>query len=374
MGYDLDPVTRRLQVNELEAERVRQIFGIYSETQSLIDTVAEINGRGWQTKSWLTQKGRLREGGPFRWPVLRVLLTNVLYAGLIRPKKELIAAQQPAIVNRELFERVAALLQAQQRGPRQQPLQRQALLTGLLCCNGCGTRMFLTYTKRPYGRVRYYACGSWQRKRERLCPAGSLPADLIERLVMERVWELNDDLVRGEFTIGLSYLQSVFTQIRYDSSQGRLSVTLRQPAADQPTSDNQENRPPLPQPPCEPASPGPDTHPESLLPGRLHRVSRLLALAIKCEGLIQSRVARDYSDLAFLGGVAKARLTQIMNLLHLAPDIQECLLFLPTTTLCRDRISERQLRDITKLVDWSQQRERFADLYPAYAGVTAGDS
>ena len=90
LGYDLDPMTRRLQVNESEAERVREIFQIFLEQQSLIATVAEINGRRWTTKSWMTQKGRLREGGPFRWPTLRALLTNILYIGLIRHKQELV--------------------------------------------------------------------------------------------------------------------------------------------------------------------------------------------------------------------------------------------------------------------------------------------
>ncbi len=244
LGYDLDPVTRRLQVNQPEAEQVREIFRIYAETQSLIATVTEINRRGWQTKSWLTQKGRLREGAPFRWPVLRALLTNVLYAGLIRHKKNLVAAQHPAIVERELFEHVAELLGAQQRGPRQQPTRPQeALLTGLLFCSGCGSRMFLTYTKRTYGRVRYYVCGSRHLKRERSCTAGSIPADLIEQLVVERVRELNDDLALGEVTIGPAYLQSVFTQLQYDHSKARLSVTLRRSQADRITIGNQENTP-----------------------------------------------------------------------------------------------------------------------------------
>ena len=121
-------------------------------------------------------------------PKQRDRAESVLYAGLIRHKKEPVAAQQTALIEAELFERVGKLLQAQQRGARQQPRQAQdALLTGLLCCSGCGSRSFLTYTKKPYGRVRYYACGLRQLKRERLCRAGFVPADLVERLVVEQV-------------------------------------------------------------------------------------------------------------------------------------------------------------------------------------------
>jgi hypothetical protein len=93
--------------------------------------------------------------------------------------------------------------------------------------------------------------------------------------------------------------------------------------------------------------------------GRLHRVSRLMALAIKLESLLQQQTLRDYSAIAALGGISKARVTQIMNLLNLAPDIQEQLLFLPPTTRRRDKIGERQLRAIAKVVDWSEQRRLF---------------
>jgi hypothetical protein len=58
------------------------------------------------------------------------------------------------------------------------------------------------------------------------------------------------------------------------------------------------------------------------------RVARLMALAIRCEGLVREGTVRDYAELARLGQVTRARMTQIMNLLWLAPDLQERLLFL----------------------------------------------
>ena len=81
LGYDLEQASGRLVVNEAEAARVREIFGIFAECQSLIGTVGEMNRRGWMTKSWTTRKARMRAGAPFRWPTLRALLTNVLYVG-----------------------------------------------------------------------------------------------------------------------------------------------------------------------------------------------------------------------------------------------------------------------------------------------------
>jgi hypothetical protein len=93
--------------------------------------------------------------------------------------------------------------------------------------------------------------------------------------------------------------------------------------------------------------------------GRLPRVTRLMALAIKSEGLIRTRVVRDYADLARLAHVSRVRVTQIMNLLNLAPDIQEDLLSLQPQIAPRDRVHERGLRAIAKVVDWGTQRKLF---------------
>jgi hypothetical protein len=70
--------------------------------------------------------------------------------------------------------------------------------------------------------------------------------------------------------------------------------------------------------------------PRPVLPaGRVPRVSRWMALAIRFERLLRDGAIASYADLARLGHVSHARISQIMNLLYLAPDIQESLLFLP---------------------------------------------
>ncbi len=90
--------------------------------------------------------------------------------------------------------------------------------------------------------------------------------------------------------------------------------------------------------------------------GRVPRVARLMALAIRLEELIQSGEVTDQAELARVGHVTRARLTQIMNLLQLAPDIQEEILFLPVTQRGRDVVTERDLRPIVILADWKRQR------------------
>ena len=87
-------------------------------------------------------------------------------------------------------------------------------------------------------------------------------------------------------------------------------------------------------------------------PTRIPRITRLMALAIKFETMIERGEVRDYADLARLGYVTRARLTQIMNLMLLAPDLQEELLVATQDS----GMTERTLRQVVTFVDWDEQR------------------
>jgi hypothetical protein len=91
-------------------------------------------------------------------------------------------------------------------------------------------------------------------------------------------------------------------------------------------------------------------------PGRVPRVARWMALAIHFEQLLREGQVARYAELAQLGHVTRARVTQIMNLLNLAPDIQEEILFLPRTERGRDPIILRDLQPIAAALDWYHQR------------------
>lgn len=97
-------------------------------------------------------------------------------------------------------------------------------------------------------------------------------------------------------------------------------------------------------------------------PGRVPRVARLMALAIKVDRLIRSGAIADQAEAARLGHVTRARMTQVLNLLLLAPDVQEAVLNLPQTARGRDPIAETDLRPIAAEVDWRGQREQWQQL------------
>jgi hypothetical protein len=102
---------------------------------------------------------------------------------------------------------------------------------------------------------------------------------------------------------------------------------------------------------------------QSLRPLHAPRVACLLALAHRFEQLVDSGEIRDYADIARLGRVSRARVSQILKLLALAPSIQEYILFLPPRIPGCRRITERDLRKLLKEVRWDRQRQMFARLY-----------
>jgi len=84
-----------------------------------------------------------------------------------------------------------------------------------------------------------------------------------------------------------------------------------------------------------------------------------MALAIKFEVLLGEVEGLSYTELARLASVSRSRITQILNLLYLAPDLQERLLFLEPNPAGRDLIHESALRRLTKIDDWQEQRRLF---------------
>jgi hypothetical protein len=89
---------------------------------------------------------------------------------------------------------------------------------------------------------------------------------------------------------------------------------------------------------------------------RVPRVSKLMALAICFEQLIREGVVADQAELARLGQVSRARLTQVMDLLNLAPEIQGQILGLQPDDRTREIVTERALRRVTSAPDWQKQR------------------
>jgi len=95
---------------------------------------------------------------------------------------------------------------------------------------------------------------------------------------------------------------------------------------------------------------------------KVPRVARLLALAHKFQGMLDRGEVESMAELARLGRVSRARITQIMDLLMLAPEIQEEVLYLPSISGGRDSIGLRELPAVCRAPLWKEQRRQWIEV------------
>jgi site-specific DNA recombinase len=237
LGYDVDPAGGRLVVNEEEAERVRAIFALFQESRSILLTLAEIERRGWRLKSWTRKTGQFRAGAPFATNSLRRLLTNILYTGAILHKGKPYPGEHAAILAAGTWERVQDLIThratLERAGSRNKHL---ALLSGLLHCESCETRMVYSYSGKNDRKYPYYVCLNAQRKGWAACPGKSLSARAVEESVLKRLrdaqparfgaseWEQLDRRQQ------VAAMQTFVERVGYDGAAKQISIRFH-PAA-----------------------------------------------------------------------------------------------------------------------------------------------
>jgi site-specific DNA recombinase len=134
LGYDVDPRGQRLSVNAEEAERVRAMFALYLEHESLPRVARELAARGWSNKRWRTRSGKESGGEPFTRVGLRRLLANVLYAGKVRYKDEVHNGERPALVDPAVFRQAQQLLRSGDRGAGGPPARNRPGRCCAACC------------------------------------------------------------------------------------------------------------------------------------------------------------------------------------------------------------------------------------------------
>jgi DNA invertase Pin-like site-specific DNA recombinase len=343
LGYDVDPQGGRLVVNQAEADRVREIFTICAGYTTLAAAQREVNARGFTTKEWTSKRGRHHRGSAFTPSRLDALLRNILYMGQVRHKGVVYPGEQPALVEQELWSHVQEQLNlAARTGAAHHKID--ALLLSFLYCAQCGERMGASCTSRQGRRHLYYVCRAGKRRtppcRQKPVATSDLEASLLANL--EPILGPAPNIILVEQSL---------ERVVYDSSTRQVAVTLRDssrfeyslPVANRPGVRRSFDQP--------------------LKTGRVARVSRLMALAIQFQSMVEQGAARNYAELAALGHVTRPRLSQILMLANLAPTIQEALLFLPRTVRGRDSVNENRLRPIARIVDWETQTRLFRSSY-----------
>jgi len=184
LGYVVHPHHRRLIVDDREAEQVRTIFELYLEKRAVASVAEELKRRGWRTKRQASRTGTEWGGGPFDKQGIFRVLRCPLYIGKVRVQGELHPSGHEPIMDEEVWQRTQQVLRGYRAGVRRS--KYQAVLRGLLHCDVCGAPM-KHHAVGPAKGYCYYACVAEQRRVNRACPAGCLPAAEVERRVLEPI-------------------------------------------------------------------------------------------------------------------------------------------------------------------------------------------
>jgi site-specific DNA recombinase len=194
LGYDIDPRGGRLMVNPDEARRVLAIFELYLEKEGLVPVLQELDTRGWHSKRWTTEDGKIRGGKPFGKAALHGLLTNVIYTGRVNHKGDMYPGEHAAIVDQRTWDCVQTILHRNGRGNGGGTKNKYgALLRGILSCGSCGAAMVHTYTMRKSKRYHYYVCYNAQQRGWDHCETKSVSAHAIESAVLDSIRRLGAD-------------------------------------------------------------------------------------------------------------------------------------------------------------------------------------
>lgn len=183
MGYQADG--RTLTIDEGEANTIRQLYDLYDEHGTIVAVRDTASDLGLRSRLRHRADGTTTGGRPFDRGQIHHILTNPLYAGRIRHRRQVYAGAHPAIIDPERWDHIQALLQQASARPRG---QGRATRTSLLCgkiFDETGERLTPSHTKTRSGtRLRYYISNRLVAGRTEQHPdAWRLPAEELERRV-----------------------------------------------------------------------------------------------------------------------------------------------------------------------------------------------
>ena len=187
LGYDLEPKTKRLIINEKEAELVRHIFKRYGELGSAKELAKELNSQGHHPKTWITRKGKIHHCGEFGTAHIYRMLSNPIYIGLVVHKDKTFPGEHKAIIDEHTWEMTHALLEANTRALRRSKSATTYPLRGLIRCGYCGGGMTTVYTKKGNRRYIYLQCVKDSKRAESSCPLRQVSGENFEKAVLQQL-------------------------------------------------------------------------------------------------------------------------------------------------------------------------------------------
>jgi site-specific DNA recombinase len=181
----------KIAIVEDEADRVRLIYRRYLELGGVNALVRDLRDKEIRTKIRLRATGLSQGGIPFERGSLFYLLRNRFYIGEVKYKGEILPGEQPAIMDRQLFDAVQQKLTDQWSHRNHAKSKSDHLLTGLLY-DDAGHRMIPTHATKAGIRYRYYVSLPHLKGESKTVSVGTvsrIPATDIEDIIVKSVNE-----------------------------------------------------------------------------------------------------------------------------------------------------------------------------------------
>jgi site-specific DNA recombinase len=357
LGYSIDKDKHKLVINPKEAEIVRKIFDKYIEKRSITSVTMIINDLGFTTKQHASETGKKFGGIQFRSNGLQQLLRKPLYIGKISYQGEIYQGEHEAIISEETFQKVQNILaENRPKWKMEKKAKHIGLLSGLLRCKACNCAMYYSYNiKASKYKYYYYLCMSASKRGYKTCPTRLLNAQKIEQKIIELLRTLTplpklEEKVWDTFSLQdkIAIIKTVLKEASFDGNKGILEIVLLKDNKRRQYKVELKELKNLPVPPNRV-----DIKKEPQL-------RQNLILAYQVQGILTERKAEGLKQVAVWLNLNHQRLNQMMNLLLLAPTIQE-------EILCSEKenislIPEYKLRDIAFELNWNKQLDMWHKL------------
>jgi site-specific DNA recombinase len=331
LGYHMkdDKVT----VIEDEAERVRLIYRRYLELGGVNALVRELRERNIRTKSRLLATGATRGGVLFGRGSVFYLLRNRFYIGEVKYKDEILPGEQPAIMDRALFDAVQQKLTEQWTTRSTVRNTSDHLLTGLLF-DDAGHRMVPTHAAKAGIRYRYYVSLPHRHGESKTATFGSIsrvPATDIENIVVKF---LNEHLFARKERPSSSGTRVVERKVpdsiaRIEVHEDHLAIRLKSVDGEE-TSDSTDDRRlsiPWQKPPSRQSRQILLPHGiarNEVRPTRIERRARLVSAIARGRHWLDQIVSGSVTDVQQIAARQKCSVRQVnmtISLAFLAPDL-----------------------------------------------------
>jgi hypothetical protein len=354
----------KIAVVEDEAERVRLIYRRYLELSGVNALVRDLSDKDIRTKIRLRATGATRGGIPFERGSLFYLLRNRFYIGEVKYKGEILPGEQPAIMDRQLFDAVQQKLTDQWSHRNHAKSKSDHLLTGLLY-DDAGHRMIPTHATKAGIRYRYYVSLPHLKGESKTISVGSvsrIPATDIEDIIVKSV---NEHLIAqkeksasgiGNIGDGQLVLEQVARVVVHDD---RLVIGLRAAEAEEASDSGDGHSLSIPwqKPPSRKSRQilVPHGIPKNeIRPTRIERRARLVNAIARGRRWLDEIVSGSVTDVQQIAARQKCSARQVnmtISLAFLAPDLVRAAV---EGRLLRG-IGVERLRDAP--AEWSRQFE-----------------